>query len=156
MVTLPNLGVCIDRFEASAGPAGKAVSVAGSTPWTTVSWLQAKVACELAGKRLCTADEWVYACNGPAGYQWPQAACNYDSGAVGATAEDGCEGGYPGLFDMLGNVREITDDCDDKDVCPSYGGGFLSSIVCCDLGCAYHGSRTNTSWDTGFRCCLSL
>jgi sulfatase modifying factor 1 len=75
---------CIDRWEASlvlVGPSGdetplspyetvndrkvKAVSLRGVVPHGYVSQLDAKAACDAAGKRLCQEDEWVAACKGP-------------------------------------------------------------------------------------------
>jgi hypothetical protein len=82
---------CVDRFEASivvvasdgttkswtpfysppSNSTYKAVSVRGAVPQAYVSGLQAKQACEAAGKRLCTSDEWLRACQGPNGWTYP-------------------------------------------------------------------------------------
>jgi hypothetical protein len=82
---------CVDRYEASlvaidehgrelgawspyVSPGGhlvKAVSRAGVTPQAYTSFYQAKAACENAGKRLCSADEWVTACKGPDHTRYP-------------------------------------------------------------------------------------
>ncbi|WP_437873622.1 formylglycine-generating enzyme family protein [Sorangium sp. So ce363] len=95
---------CIDRFEASTvellsgggkrrhspfEPVGKlkvkAVSRRGVKPQAYVSRDQAEAACQNAGKRLCTDDEWVTACRGkratvfPYGRERERGACN-DSG----------------------------------------------------------------------------
>jgi hypothetical protein len=74
---------CVDRWEASLvemGPNGdrpfspflvvadhdvRAVSVPGVFPQGYVSGSQAKLACERAGKRLCSTMEWRKACVGP-------------------------------------------------------------------------------------------
>lgn len=64
------------RFEA------KAVSRPGVVPQSYVSQVVAKRACENAGKRLCTQDEWVNACKGKAQLKYPyggayrQGVCN--------------------------------------------------------------------------------
>jgi formylglycine-generating enzyme len=64
------------RFEA------KAVSRPGVVPQSYVSQVIARRACENAGKRLCTQDEWVNACKGkaqlkhPYGGAYRQGACN--------------------------------------------------------------------------------
>lgn len=82
--------ICVDRFEASiviveAGkesswspyyppPSGKtyrAVSLRGAVPQGYVSGAQAKIACEASGKRLCTNDEWLRACQGPSTFTYP-------------------------------------------------------------------------------------
>ena len=77
---------CIDRFEASLetldglpwspyfNPGDievRAVSIEGAVPQAYISGDQAKVACENAGKRLCTDDEWLAACQGPSGTTYP-------------------------------------------------------------------------------------
>lgn len=59
-----------------------AVSRRGETPNGYVSGKVAKLACENAGKRLCERAEWVRACRGSAGRQFPygdeyrQSVCN--------------------------------------------------------------------------------
>jgi len=53
----------IDAFEASVAD-GAAVSQPGVEPARGVTWYQAKEACEAAGKRLCTEEEWLTACTG--------------------------------------------------------------------------------------------
>jgi formylglycine-generating enzyme len=64
------------RFEA------KAVSRPGVIPQSYLSQVLARKACENAGKRLCTQDEWVGACKGKAGLKYPyggaykQGVCN--------------------------------------------------------------------------------
>jgi len=47
---------CIDRFEYP--------NVKGQYPVVNVSWVESKKLCEAAGKRLCTEDEWTFACEG--------------------------------------------------------------------------------------------
>lgn len=81
---------CIDRFEASIvvvdggkesswspyypPPSGKtyrAVSLRNAVPQGYVSGAQSKQACEASGKRLCTNDEWLRACQGPSRLTYP-------------------------------------------------------------------------------------
>jgi formylglycine-generating enzyme required for sulfatase activity len=83
MVGVPVVNVCIDRYEASRGPDGRPVSVQGALPWAKVTWDEAKAACEAAGKRLCSADEWTTACQAgpekrvyPYGNDYKDSACN--------------------------------------------------------------------------------
>lgn len=84
-------GFCIDRYEASlveldAGgdvlgswspfhnPGDRrvrAVSLEGAIPQGNISGNQAADACEEAGKRLCTNDEWLRACQGSRGNTYP-------------------------------------------------------------------------------------
>jgi formylglycine-generating enzyme required for sulfatase activity len=81
---------CIDKYEASTVevlPGGKtqphspyasvdglkvkAVSKKGVKPQAYISRDQAEAACEVAGKRLCTDDEWMTACKGKKPTQYP-------------------------------------------------------------------------------------
>jgi hypothetical protein len=60
----------------------RAVSRAGAVPQGYLSYYSARTACENAGKRLCTEEEWVHACVGPGhrlhpyGEHFVQGACN--------------------------------------------------------------------------------
>lgn len=81
---------CVDRSEASlvevteqgdspwsafqspaAGRKYKAVVRQGGTPQAYISANQAAAACAAAGKRLCSLPEWVGACRGPEGRDYP-------------------------------------------------------------------------------------
>jgi formylglycine-generating enzyme len=81
---------CVDRFEASLvivegstekswspyypPPEGKtyrAVSLRSAIPQGYISGAQAERACKASGKRLCTNDEWLRACRGPASLTYP-------------------------------------------------------------------------------------
>lgn len=68
--------VCMDRFEY---PNRK-----GEFPIIMVSWYEARDACKAEGKRLCSEDEWTYACEGdeatpyPNGYSREGAECVND------------------------------------------------------------------------------
>jgi protein-disulfide isomerase/peroxiredoxin len=53
----------IDAFQASV-QAGRAVSEPGVAPARSYTWADAQAACEAAGKRLCTEQEWLTACTG--------------------------------------------------------------------------------------------
>jgi formylglycine-generating enzyme required for sulfatase activity len=67
-------GFCMDRYEASRsdatdswqGSSEVASSTAGVMPWFPVTLLQARSACQAAGKRLCQLQEWVQGCTGSA------------------------------------------------------------------------------------------
>jgi formylglycine-generating enzyme required for sulfatase activity len=67
---------CMDTFE---WPNKK-----GEKPLTLVSWPEAKVKCEAIGKRLCTMDEFTFACEGESmkahvhGNARDGNACHYD------------------------------------------------------------------------------
>lgn len=68
---------CMDRFEY---PNKK-----GQHPLIYIAWPEAKVMCEEQGKRLCTEDEWTFACEGeeatpyPYGYVRDPSACAIDA-----------------------------------------------------------------------------
>ena len=81
---------CIDRHEASlveipaSGPERswspyrnpgqaevRAVSIAGAVPQGYINGEQAARACQRADKRLCTDQEWLRACRGPGGQNYP-------------------------------------------------------------------------------------
>ena len=93
--------VCIDRYEAGVerkkpdgsfepwpfdrvvdGLTVRAVVAAGRKPQAYISGTQAQAACKLAGKRLCSSDEWLAACQGPSRFTYPygntyqKGACN--------------------------------------------------------------------------------
>src|SRR6202012_5013074 len=55
-------------------PAGvnvKAKSAPGAIPPGDISQIQSTAACKAAGKRMCADDEWVAACKGDKGTQFP-------------------------------------------------------------------------------------
>ncbi len=70
------MAFCIDRFEY---PDRK-----GEYPVIAVTWHEAGATCEAQGKRLCTEDEWTFACEGeealpyPYGYTRDHEACVID------------------------------------------------------------------------------
>jgi hypothetical protein len=71
-----NMKFCMDRFEY---PNRK-----GEYPIIMVNWYEARDACKADGKRLCTEDEWTFACEGeeatpyPNGYVRDPEACLND------------------------------------------------------------------------------
>lgn len=161
-VAVAELGVCIDRYEASKGAGNVASSKASEYPWVNVSSSEAKDACLAAGKRLCTLEEWRAACAGPTHLAFPYGdvfdpgACNgaENNGAVAPTGEFvSCEGAAAGLFDMSGNVLEWTDGCDVNGYCMEAGGSFqnLDNDLRCDH--TYTQDAAYTDFGTGFRCC---
>jgi hypothetical protein len=152
-----------------------------------VNWCDAYTYCQWAGKRLCgnpdggpadpndwanaTLSAWFRACSRnndglhvyPYGLVYDASACNgqdYDAGGP-LPSLPSCQGGYPGLFDMSGNVIEWEDSCNPNagdqsgatDSCMIRGGGFGQSSdgLRCDIGISTW--RNNGGGDNGFRCC---
>jgi hypothetical protein len=182
---------CIDRFEAAlgAGDAGDLHQGADDTDLSTngsttaaarvelgqtparVSWYQAKAACENAGKRLCTLEEWETACRGPNALVYPYGdtisddACrgffNYPERTPEATGSlASCESPW-GVYDMSGNVEEWTATAvpripgsatlSDRAV---RGGSYKSNsnaLAC--IGDEFHEAPGSADEDRGFRCC---
>lgn len=72
-----NMHYCIDPFEWPNRD--------GAAPWIMVSWHEARNLCESRGKRLCTEEEWTFACEGeealpyPYGYNREAEKCNLDN-----------------------------------------------------------------------------
>lgn len=72
----------VSTWQASTSFEPKAVSRFGVVPQGYVSYHTAKVACENAGKRLCSEDEWTTACRGsrqtkfPYGADFQRGPCN--------------------------------------------------------------------------------
>lgn len=71
-----HLSFCVDRYEWP--------NKVGEMPRVLTSWLEAKALCEKANKRLCTEDEFNFACEGPDllpyvyGFVRDAAKCNID------------------------------------------------------------------------------
>ncbi|MBS2020407.1 MAG: SUMF1/EgtB/PvdO family nonheme iron enzyme [Deltaproteobacteria bacterium] len=167
-------------------------------PIAGIDWCDAYAFCQWAGKRLCgkqvadkfagpvptsglgdfTSNEWLIACtlNGqllyPYGATHQPTACNtgdVDAGrTVAVGSKPGCNGGFPGVYDMLGNLWEWYDgpcpppdagaDAGDggpaKHECFVKGGAFLTAGP--NINCRVDGrgaSRDRRAQDIGFRCC---
>lgn len=71
-----HLAFCMDRYEYP--------DKVGQMPRVLTSWREAQALCQREGKRLCTEDEFNFACEGPkmlpyvTGYQRDPKACNID------------------------------------------------------------------------------
>jgi formylglycine-generating enzyme required for sulfatase activity len=153
------------------------------TPVTWVDWCDAYAFCSWAGKRLCgkvgggpstsltdDTDQWYSACShandGAHAYAYGNAfvvgTCNTpesDAGGVVPVATlTNCVGGYPGVYDMIGNVYEWEDSCvgtaGASDLCVARSGSYIdpagSSQMCTTAGSS---ARNLTQPDIGFRCC---
>jgi len=80
----PHKHYCVDKYEYP--------NVEGQRPQSWMTWYDVKHACEAQGKRLCTKEEWTFACEGPdmqpypyaghgehPGYSRDESACNIDN-----------------------------------------------------------------------------
>jgi formylglycine-generating enzyme required for sulfatase activity len=154
---------CLDRYEASRSDAGLPVSKPGVMPWVNVTWAAALAACQAVGKNLCDDPPWTTACGGPGypyGPLYEPFSCNgweLDAGRplpTGAMSE--CEGVEPGLFDMLGNVREWVIG-GPPGVRRARGGSFVDPNTYCAPETAFTDvMETDAGYaddQTGFRCC---
>jgi sulfatase modifying factor 1 len=156
-------------------------------PVVSVDWCQAYAYCAWAGKRLCgrmprgplamgpaetdaLQSQWFNACSAggqnayPYGNAFKQGVCSAPAGRqtliqpVGTQLQ--CMGGYPGLFDMTGNVWEWADVCATtaaNSLCRVYGGAFDSNPP--ELSCSFTGRespRTGSANNIGIRCCADL
>ena len=156
-------------------------------PIRHIDWCDAFAYCEWAGKHLCgdrnggstrgintIQDQWYFACTKggddighpyPYGTTYSSTRCNTgrDDGnnVVSVGSKTLCTGGFPGIYDMSGNVWEFTDSCSgtesepdhSKDRCQLRGGGPLQedSTARCDT--VFTGSRGGKFEDVGVRCC---
>jgi sulfatase modifying factor 1 len=157
-------------------------------PVVSVDWCQAYAYCAWAGKRLCgriprgplamgppetdaLQSQWFNACSAggqnayPYGNTFKQGVCSAPAGQptliqpVGTQLQ--CVGGYPGIFDMTGNVWEWADVCATtgaNSLCRVYGGAFDSNPP--ELNCSFTGrasARTGVGANNiGIRCCADL
>ena len=89
--------------------------------------------------------------------------CNTNTGVSEAVMSmPGCEGGFPGIFDMSGSVEEWEDSCAPGDsgtpagdTCARRGGSYNDGSGTGNYECAssLHQARSLQSPDCGIRCC---
>jgi len=175
---------CASNTELTHTPDGTCPDfVTGSDlPVWCIDWCDARAYCEWAGKRLCKAldgtaldfdddpvlGEWHFACSGglqtlyPYGNEPDDTACHID-GMIDkdpVASHPACEGGYPGLFDMQGNVHEWVDACESDEPtaqCRVRGGGTYGSATqwrCARVEAQMGIDRLDPDVRTvGLRCC---
>lgn len=170
---------CVDKYEASRPDAtedsygsdnSKATSRASVLPWFPVNFETAKAACESAGKRLCTSDEWTFTCHGTYnlnycyGNEYDPIACNgIDAFCSNPAPKCGLqEGGFHvtptgsfeictndfGIFDINGNVWEWVIDNGTGQL---RGGAYNCGDSATLHACSYIPSFSPSA--RGFRCC---
>ncbi|MEE2829405.1 MAG: SUMF1/EgtB/PvdO family nonheme iron enzyme [Myxococcota bacterium] len=150
---------CIDKYEWPGR---------GRRPVADVTWLQARVACEAVGKRLCAEDEWVKACGGVLGWNQPYGPirvvglCHsevFEEGAydrvVPSGSSPGCRSPW-GTWDQEGNVSEWVEGARAPDSLDRWvlGGTMWPGVY--GRGCQArhaHPEVAPVSGDDGFRCC---
>jgi formylglycine-generating enzyme required for sulfatase activity len=146
-------------------------------PVSFVSWCQAYTYCSWAGKRLCgeigggslpqpdfanpALSQWFNVCSAggtlayPYGNTFDVTICggNRTLSLQNAGTPAQCVGGFPGIYNMSGNLWEWTDSCSNGGSCYAMGGAFDGTQS--DLACT--GNRSWTAIDgagnIGFRCC---
>ena len=140
-------------------------NIYGQRPVMKVSYTKATELCELAGKRLCTHDEWEKACKGPLNYIYgygdafdPEFCGNgLESRGYSSGTMKKCKSEW-GVYDIMGNYREWTGTAPKgKDNRHVVKGGLM--------GNPYKGSRCASSTDESdgykdssmsFRCCRDV
>jgi hypothetical protein len=63
-----------------------------------------------------------------------------------------CQGGFPGLFDMAGNIAEITNSCRPNGKCYWAGGSYIHGPGTASCDGLYLTGGTKIA-NVGFRCC---
>ena len=141
----PFFKVCVDRYEYP--------NKVGNVPRTAISFSDAKKFCEQQGKRLCTAEEWQWACSGPDGLTYPygknfeQDRCNNDTRLIETSGNRiNCTSPFGG-FDMAGNVFEWVNAPGGK---PALMGGPFSKCQTISPG-----ESGDAKPQSGLRCCKS-
>jgi formylglycine-generating enzyme required for sulfatase activity len=180
-------------YAAGAG-GGDNIPIAG------IDWCDARAYCAWAGKRLCgkhvsgafagkvdvselgdfKTHEWLLACSNIGQLRYPYGgiqnptACNTAENDAGRTVDvkskPECNGGFPGVYDMVGNLWEWFDgpclppdagtgDAGDaggpqKEECIVKGGAFLNAGIALDCRVDGRGAtRDRRGVEIGVRCC---
>jgi formylglycine-generating enzyme required for sulfatase activity len=152
-------------------------------PESQPDWCDAYMYCAWAGKRLCGAigggalgfgdydnagaSQWYFACSKggaltyPYGNVYNASTCNgmdESGGTILKVASlPGCVGGFPGLYDMSGNVWEWEDSCtgytSSSEACRLRGGSCIRPGTQITCGIDQSQPRSYNGAHIGFRCC---
>ena len=170
-----DMNFCIDRYEWP--------NREGAAPWIMVTWTEAKKLCESSGKRLCTEDEWTFACEGedalpyPNGYIRDSQKCNIDkqwktySSDLFPRGTEKCgkeldrlwqghvSGSDPqcvspfGVHDMIGNVDEWTTATRPSKYPSILKGGYWGPVRTRCRPSTRNHAPGHAFYQQGFRCC---
>ncbi len=155
-------GYCIDSYEASRPDANStdmgsdtsmASSKPGVVPWVDINQINARTACENAGKHLCTSEEWLGAANIKGQIYYLPSGANSDNRIPSDSSDDSACVTYSqcspcltgshtdcvsseGVYDMVGNLWEWCDE-------------VVDTIKPCDSGSkGYCYPQSDGTWDT--------
>lgn len=169
------LAYCIDRYEYP--------NQRGMLPAIMVDYREAERACAVEGKRLCEAEEWIYACEGPRTWPYPTGlvrdpSCNLDrvprqpnhealarpfdvSVEIArldqrVVAGAGCASPF-GVFETAGNVAEWVHDRESgtraAPFAAALAGGHYERSVSTCRALDRDQRASYRDHRTGFRCC---
>ncbi|MFP4522158.1 MAG: PKD domain-containing protein, partial [Fibrobacterota bacterium] len=151
METVEKYKYCIDTYE---WPNKK-----GEIPQVNVSYEEADELCKAAGKRLCSSNEWMYACMGekeysyPYGYDYNSDKCNTGGQSLMPSGYfRDCESDYD-IFDMSGNLAEWTYKPNNPGNAYARGGSFHHGRGKSDCKAKMRKTRDSRFGFIGFRCC---
>lgn len=132
-------------------------------PVVGITWRQAGIYCEWAGKRLPLPDEWEKAARGtdgrtyPWGNKWDGTRANWDDGGkidgykkLAPACSFPCGASPYGALNMAGNVREWMDNATLR------GGSWYSNPISLRAGNPGHGYMVMKDDNMGFRCAMDL
>lgn len=172
MKTMP-MHFCIDRFEYP--------NRLGANPIVLVDWNEANALCKRDNKRLCTEDEWTFACEGEEAQPYPQGYAREDvcvndrqwrefkqfgrrDGEATMLELDRLWQGEPsgskprckspfGVYDMTGNIDEWTRSSRPNERPSVLKGGYWGPVrTRCRPATKAHG-ETHVFYQEGLRCC---
>lgn len=167
---------CIDTYESP--------NQLGAKPNININWFAASKMCESINKRLCTEEEWSFACEGeeglpyPYGYVRDRTKCNIDKLWIPVdyskfnTEDEDLEinrlwqGAYIGEYkdcvspfgvhDMTGNVDEYTVSVKNTGYPSVLKGGYWSTVRArCRSSTRFH-NQWHRFYQQGFRCCSDI